>query len=132
MLQASFYIPLICIDKAGGIGDRPAIFMVVQDRYLCICFCAANGIQLFQADAHLLHILKHPTGGFPIVVDHRTVELFRTATTLPPLEILYAVAAVGHCLQRSQPMHTGPLQLADCLPIRIAGRAFHQQERLVL
>ena len=74
MLQAGLHIFLICVDKAGGIGQRPAILVVKNDGNSGTRFGAADFVQLFQGNAYLLYILKYTPGCFAVVVDDRTVE----------------------------------------------------------
>ena len=61
----------------------------------------------------------------------RAVELLRRTTPLAPLEVADALAAMRHCLQGGQEVHSGAFELVDGLPVDLRGRRFHEQERLI-
>ena len=112
--------------------NRPPVAPVKEDtRLRGGVWLAVQGLQRLQRLTDLRHIAENARIAAPVVVNDRAVELLRRATPLAPLEVADALAAMRHCLQGGQEVHSGAFEFVDGLPVDLRGRRFHEQERLI-
>ena len=82
-----FTIMHIFISRSLYICDRPVIFTVIEYRCLRLHVSSNRFLNLFQSFSNLCHFFKYAGIISAIMVNYRSMELFRSATALAELEV---------------------------------------------
>ena len=114
---AGFKILFVCLGIALAIVQGPHVVPVENNGGLGRSHGAGYLVDGLQDLAGSLDAAEDTGMLGAVVTHHCAVELFRGAAALAPLEVLDAVAAVGHRLQGGQHVQAGTLGLVVGLPV---------------
>ncbi len=117
------------VPRARRVIQGPEVFPVVQHGRFRFDRGARELTEAGKLLSKGLDLLKDAGALVPDVIDHGAVEFLEATPALAPLEVLDAVRPMRHGLNGGQGVHARPLEFGDSLPVRGAGRAFHQQKR---